>query len=244
MPTIKHLRPSPAGRSGALQHGGARRRQAHPAAGPERPGRARGRGVLSWHQRHHLGLSCGAVRTTDAGRTSPDIVAKGNPQAAVNQFGLVRDLRGPSSSRLPRRTTTRSMPSPLSMSAASRWCCRFPPSRHPATTPSSSGTRTATPSAMSAAAPPGARRAFRLCRAGLAGQPARGRDPDRHPLQRHGDLGPDRGGRAGRPAERAGHPGCAAADPSQPVRHLCRATAPRSGVFRCARRLRGAGHTG
>lgn len=29
------------------------------------------------------------------GRTSPDIVAKGNPQAAVNQFGLVRDLRGP-----------------------------------------------------------------------------------------------------------------------------------------------------
>ncbi len=29
------------------------------------------------------------------GRTRPDIVAKGNPQAAVNQFGLVRDLRGP-----------------------------------------------------------------------------------------------------------------------------------------------------
>jgi len=29
------------------------------------------------------------------GRTSPDIVAKGNPQSAVNQFGLVRDLRGP-----------------------------------------------------------------------------------------------------------------------------------------------------
>ena len=29
------------------------------------------------------------------GRTSPEIVAKGNPQAAVNQFGLVRDLRGP-----------------------------------------------------------------------------------------------------------------------------------------------------
>lgn len=29
------------------------------------------------------------------GRTGPDIVAKGNPQSAVNQFGLVRDLRGP-----------------------------------------------------------------------------------------------------------------------------------------------------
>ena len=29
------------------------------------------------------------------GRTSPDIVARGNPQSAVNQFGLVRDLRGP-----------------------------------------------------------------------------------------------------------------------------------------------------
>lgn len=29
------------------------------------------------------------------GRTSPDIVALGQPQAAVNQFGLVRDLRGP-----------------------------------------------------------------------------------------------------------------------------------------------------
>lgn len=29
------------------------------------------------------------------GRTSPDIVAKGNPQSAVNQFGLVRELRGP-----------------------------------------------------------------------------------------------------------------------------------------------------
>ena len=29
------------------------------------------------------------------GRTSPDIIAKGNPQSAVNQFGLVRDLRGP-----------------------------------------------------------------------------------------------------------------------------------------------------
>jgi hypothetical protein len=28
-------------------------------------------------------------------RTSPDIVAKGQPQAAVNQFGLVRQLRGP-----------------------------------------------------------------------------------------------------------------------------------------------------
>ncbi len=29
------------------------------------------------------------------GRTSPDIVALGNPQSAVNQFGLVRELRGP-----------------------------------------------------------------------------------------------------------------------------------------------------
>lgn len=29
------------------------------------------------------------------GRTSPDIVARGNPQSAVNQFGLVRELRGP-----------------------------------------------------------------------------------------------------------------------------------------------------
>lgn len=29
------------------------------------------------------------------GRTTPDIVAKGNPQSAVNQFGLVRELRGP-----------------------------------------------------------------------------------------------------------------------------------------------------
>ncbi|MFZ0613033.1 MAG: DUF1254 domain-containing protein, partial [Desulfobacterales bacterium] len=29
------------------------------------------------------------------GRTRPDIVKLGNPQAAVNQFGLVRDLRGP-----------------------------------------------------------------------------------------------------------------------------------------------------
>lgn len=28
-------------------------------------------------------------------RTKPDIVAKGQPQAAVNQFGLVRQLRGP-----------------------------------------------------------------------------------------------------------------------------------------------------
>ncbi|PHS11131.1 MAG: hypothetical protein COA78_10340 [Blastopirellula sp.] len=28
-------------------------------------------------------------------RTSPEILKKGNPQAAVNQFGLVRDLRGP-----------------------------------------------------------------------------------------------------------------------------------------------------
>lgn len=29
------------------------------------------------------------------GRTSPEILKKGNPQAAVNQLGLVRDLRGP-----------------------------------------------------------------------------------------------------------------------------------------------------
>ena len=28
-------------------------------------------------------------------RSSPDMVAKGNPQSAVNQFGLVRELRGP-----------------------------------------------------------------------------------------------------------------------------------------------------
>ncbi len=29
------------------------------------------------------------------GRTKPDIVKMGNPQAVVNQFGLVRELRGP-----------------------------------------------------------------------------------------------------------------------------------------------------
>lgn len=29
------------------------------------------------------------------GRTKPDIVKLGNPQSAVNQFGLVRQLRGP-----------------------------------------------------------------------------------------------------------------------------------------------------
>ncbi len=29
------------------------------------------------------------------GRTQPDIVKLGNPQSAVNQFGLVRQLRGP-----------------------------------------------------------------------------------------------------------------------------------------------------
>ena len=28
-------------------------------------------------------------------RTHPDIVKLGNPQSAVNQFGLVRELRGP-----------------------------------------------------------------------------------------------------------------------------------------------------
>lgn len=33
-------------------------------------------------------------------RTSPDIVASGSPQAAVNQFGLVRDLRGPESKQI------------------------------------------------------------------------------------------------------------------------------------------------
>ena len=29
------------------------------------------------------------------GRTQPDIIKLGNPQSAVNQFGLVRQLRGP-----------------------------------------------------------------------------------------------------------------------------------------------------
>jgi len=53
-------------------------------------------------------------------RTHPDIVKLGNPQSAVNQFGLVRELRGPEYKQIATPTTIRFMPKPSAMSAASR----------------------------------------------------------------------------------------------------------------------------
>jgi hypothetical protein len=76
------------------------------------------------------------------GRTLPDIVKKGNPQSAVNQFGFMRQLRGPEYKQIA------TMPSLLQTSVVSRWSCRCQRWALNAITAFSSGIPTVTPSTM------------------------------------------------------------------------------------------------